>query len=745
MAEEGLPTTKYEVVANLRLTGKFADKVKRATAGLPKLSSGLLRMAQMAERMGASMSRALTVVATLGKTLGLVIGAAATGGMFLLARGGARFAAEMEQAKLNIGTMFQLFGQAQGTLGDSVTAAEAWHINLALAERTMENFLKLQRQTPAGAADLVTIYQNAAAGLAQTGAALERQEKFITSMSLLGPALGNDFRQIGADISRMLTGGAGLDVRTWTILRTNITEAARELGLIDKSIQGADQITQEWNKNLTQPDKLRALEMAISRLGPEIKDTFGKSLGGLVTTTSSNMKVLKKALMQPLVSGYRNFLEVANRESSILFGTEAMARWGDILQHFGEIAARGADKLFIAIVRGADYLANNVGKVERAIKAGFEAGAFIVKAVIAKTIFSAIAGPLLSLSGRGVRAGAGAISGGRKIIGAIGEKRIGIHRRMARGMLGGTTTGIAGRIGQRFGKLLGGREFRGLEKGFLRLASGMGAAAVSLAPLVLGFGALTLAVGVVGVVIAGISAYIVQNWKQIAASIKTNMEDTIKPAIRGVVRAGLRLWFGLVVLGEAFLGGEKSAGALAGSLNLVEEAIKGIAGVVILFAKVGQILFKIIGLIKAAITGLLVTATKWKRLYSPYGALAGQGKESKVAKEWAQATLKSLEMSDKLGELAQRFGEIQEKGTKESESRVEAQTKKLSDALLKFAGGAKKGKRKVPVSGVHIGNVNNHMDLRNQDPDRIMAAFIPAMERLANKRVQSNEILPQGV
>lgn len=747
---DSLPEAKYEVTAYLRLKGGFKHQMDRAAKGLPKISQQMVRMGMAAEAMGQRMSGAMRGLAQTGKVMAMVAGGAAAAGMFSLAKGGAQFAYQMEQAKLNIGTMFQLFGQAQGTLGKSVTSAEAWRINLALAERSMENFMKLQRQTPAGAADLVTIYQTAAAGLAQTGAALERQEKFVTSMSLLGPALSNDFRQIGNDVSRMLTGGAGMDVRTWTILRTNIAEAAKALGFIQKGITDADKLTKAWNMNLTAPQKLKALEMAISRLGPEIKETFGKSMGGLLTTTASNMKVLKRALMQPLYDGFRAFLEKANKEGSGIFGTRAMDDWSGILGYFGTVMSKAADTWYGRITRAADYLAQNWSQITEHIKAGFEAGVFIIKALLAKAIFSAMAGPLLSLGGKAMQKGPGAVEGLKDLFMGMGAKRVGIHRKMSRGVFGKPGGGAAGMFGRMVGGVRGRRGgassgLMNLEKSLLLLGSGAAVATIALGPMLLLLSGLTIALGVVGVILGGVAAYMVERWDTIAKSIHSSMEDTIKPAIRGVVIAGLRLWYGLVSVGEAMMGGGKSIGFLTGALGMLEGAIKGVAFAAEIFLNIAAALRQVAGVLKTIYAGYFLIMSKALAVLPIPGAEGWSKTMGDLAKSFADSAADSFIGAAKLYDVADRFGEIQEKGTAEiTDELIKGKVDAIAKGILDIAGGAQK-KRKVPTSGVHIENNHMTLDLRQQDPDRIMSAFIRPMEKLANKRVQSFEMLPQGV
>ena len=745
---ETLPPTKYEVSAFLRLRGNFAKQMERQTKAVPRMSRALGRMASMAEDAGRRMSGSFAGVGNAMRSIAMLGGAGATAGMGMLIKGGAMFNYQMEQAKLNIGTMYQLFGQAQGALGGTVDDSEAWLINLALAERTMKNFMVLQRQTPAGAADLVQLYQSAASGLAQTGAALERQEKFVTSMSLLGPALDNDFRQIGADVSRMLTGGAGMDVRTWTILRSNIESAAKELGFIKKSVKDADDITKAWNKNLTQAQKLKALEKAISALGPAIKKTFGESMGGLITTTSSNLKTLKGSFAQPLYDGFRLFLKRANSDKSSIFGERAMGEWMKVLTRYGKVLAKGAERVYSAIERGSAYLLENGAIVGEYIKQGFEAGMLIVKAMLARMIFNAMMGPILSGAGRlgGLRGKGGEMAEWWK---KLGGQRQGMHTQMALGMRRGSGKGAAGWMGQKMGNVLGRGDgfgfLRGLEKALLSFASmGLMMGVLAAKALLVGtvLAGLVIVFGALGTIIAGIAAYIVEKWDEIAKAIRENIW-TIRAAMWGMVKAGLRLWYGLVMLGEQFVGGKKSVDLLVMGINAMTWAIE-------VAAKVFQFFINIVSLFKKMVGGMkLIFSSFYNMLGAVMEKIPGMGEEARkwrgYAKDWRASAAEDIRQSDVLGNLADKFGKIQAQGTKAiTPEMINEKVEKMSQGLLDLAAGPKK-KRKVPPSGIHVNNMYHQWDLRNTDPDRVMAAFIPRVNRLANKRTQAYDMTEQGV
>ncbi len=744
--------TRYEVAAFLRLKGNFASQTARAGRGLPRLHSMVVNISRSAEMMGRNMSQSLRQITTIAKVaagIGVGAGAAGLAGLF---SGGFSFANEMENAKLNIATMFQLFGQVEGALGRSVSASETWAINQALAADSMERFRKLQRDTPAGAADLVRIYQSAASGLAQTGKSLEEQRQLITSMSLLGPALENDFGQIGRDTGRILEGGAGMDVRTWLLLRTNIMAAAKELKFVNKGLNDADKFTKAWNTELSSTQKFDALKKAISALGPEIKKTFGQSLGGLMTTTSSNFKMLQLALVTPLREGFRQFLSDANKESSSIFGKDAMDRWEGIMNHFGTVLAGAADNVFSAVKKSVDYLATNWAVLTEYIKDGFEAGIFIVKALLAKAIFNAVAGPLVTVAARLVQATSG-ISGGDRIggiknaISGFADRRRGLHTRMARGLLGGEGGGLGGMFGRGVQKIrgrgAGAGGFRGMESMLLKVGSLGGAAATAAAPmatLITSMGVVGIMAGSVGVIIAGMSAFLIENWDKVMGAIVANM-DKIRPAIRAVVITGLRLWHGLVAIGKVFLGGSKSVSILITGLGFLKTALDIVGSVVVFFIETGATLRTVVGGLQAVFGALFGVLAEAVDLFPGLGRTAQGLRDMGMA--FDESSRESADGAAALMEVAAQFNRVLAAGNAAiTEDVIKGYVDAIEQSILQAAS---KGSRKSPTAGVHIENFNNNLDLRNQDPDRIVSAFIPHIERMTNRRIQASSMLPQGV
>lgn len=741
-----IPETKYEVSAFLRLKGDFEARMTRASKKASTLHRGLARLSSMAERVSGKMGGATSGMARQAKVLAVIAGGAGAAGMATLAKGGFAFADEMERSQLSIATMFQLFGQAEGALGKNIGAAKSWDIHLRLAERTMKRFMILQRETPAGAADLVEIYKSAASGLAQTGVSLSKQEAVVTKLSMLGPNMRNDFGQIGRDMSMMMRGLGGSDVQTFSLMTKPLREAAKLMPDINKKLTTAGKFTEEWNKKLTAKQRFDVFEKAISVFGPAMNKTFKESMDGLKSTTRSNMQVLAMSFATPLRDGYKKFLSDANDDSSAIFGKKAFANWVEVLGKAGGFFSKSADKIYKKIFDAAKFIGENADEIGRNIKSAFAFGVLLLKGMLAKALFSAVAGPALGLAGK-LRGAANGKSIRETLGGAataFGEKRRGVHARMARGFVGGQGGGAGGMFGRGVRKLVGDKgsnNLRNVGAPILRITSLLATLGSVISPVLLLLVPLVLVFGFIGVAFAGMAVYFIENWDKISSSITDNMES-IKPAIKAVVTAGYRLWYGLVAIGEQFIGGKSGADLMTTALKAMEWIIGKVTGAVSFFLKVGSSIQFVVGVLQD-VFGVLFQMMADVAGWVP--GMASTQEAMKMMSEAFSATAdESYQSGRNLEKLAAKFDEFSTKElTAEQKSKIDKKTEDMSK-LLARAAGPRKGK-KVPTSGMYVNNMYNAWDLREQDPDRLMAAFLPKLEKLTDKRVQGFDVLTQGV
>ena len=186
--------TTYQVNAVLTLKGKFEQQMRRASRSIDPVQRKMNRLARTMSKIGKFMGSGAKVPGA-----GLFGPLAAAGGAGLVATMGAavtsgfRFNKLMEDTSMSIGTMFSLFNVGQSTLKANATEAESFARNMQMAEAAQAQLYKKQARTPAGFTQLLEMTQQAVPGLAQATNDVNRMTELMTELSLLGPALNNDF------------------------------------------------------------------------------------------------------------------------------------------------------------------------------------------------------------------------------------------------------------------------------------------------------------------------------------------------------------------------------------------------------------------------------------------------------------------------------------------------------------------------------------------------------------------------
>ena len=318
------------------------------------------------------------------------------------------------------------------------------------------------------------------------------------------------------------------------------------------------------------------------------------------------------------------------------------------------------------------------------------------------------------------------------------------HTQFALGMRRGTGSGVSGLLGRGFGNVLGrggiGGVLRGFEKFMARAVAWGSMLVVGAAVIGTSLAVLAVAFGGIIIVVASLAAYIIENWNKLSKDVRDNMAK-IRVAMRGVVEMGLRLWYGLVGIGEQLTGAAAGSDVLIVALDTVKLVIDIISSSVVN-------LIDLVVFLKRATIGFSGSITRYKAIdakilsYLPW-------KADEVKKRQAEVKKRLFDDSDEIEklrgyqDLAERFRTMQTKGgLSVTDAKIDAITNKLTEMLGKAAG--EKPNRKVPKAGVHVDNMHVNLDLRDTDPDRVMDAFIPQIERLADKRVQAYDMQEQG-
>lgn len=681
--------TTYEVNAKLQLQGKFEMQMRRASRSIDPVQRKMARLAKTVQRFGRGIRGASLQMGQFAKMGAALGGAAAGGGIFAMITAGFRFNKVQEDTIQNLATMNAFYKVGNRYVKDASDKAALFAANVGIAGTMWEELLVRQQETPAGVNQLAQLTQGAMAGIAQVNKPLDQQLDLITKLSMLGPALANDYKQLGADTMRILTGGAGQDVLTFRLMRNEIFEAVKASGKLGKTIQNNDKFVKEFNTKLTETQKFEFMVTAMKPLGKRFTKMFGESMSGLASASKSKMSQISGAFTTPMYLGFRNFLKKANMQK------------GGALTMGGLLEGKQLEK-FIGI---AAYFGDVVGGVFNRFLTSFERLMYNV---------------LRRWS---------SITDGFKLMWdtAITMLKIAIVTSLGRT--------AAGMFVQAVGKSM---ELFDKAKGGLKKAGGGMKGLGALLPRLLGFGALTAAASVVGVIIAGMSAYIIDNWKTLVDQMLSGW-DKVSAGITKVWVAGMQLWGALKIIGEAFLGVNDGADMATGSLGIVESILKGMGWFVKIVATGMSVLNKVIAGWQLLIGESAILQGKLLK------HIPGMGGKGQFLEDVGMAFKSAGQDNER--EAAQwdaAIAKLDEMLSREGTDRELADAKKKADELREWLKRFRAGKR-TPASGVNINNQYNQWDLRNTDPDRIMSAFVPKLEQMADQRTQSYEALDQGV
>lgn len=426
--------------------------------------------------------------------------------------------------------------------------------------------------------------------------------------------------------------------------------------------------------------RLELLEEALKAFGPEVKDQWARSMAGISSTTMSNIQIISGQLTKPLFEAWKTFLNKINKSDSGVFGTRAMARWEAIGSQLGRKLEGAANFWFNAIERGLTSINENWDNVIAQVRSAFEVGALVLK-------------------------GALAVGGAKAATG------------VAVGVVGGGLAAFSG---------------------FAQILAAIGPVALTLIPVV---GALGLVLAGLAVAFGGVAAFVVENWDQIVAGFRSGA-ITMRPIIAQLEL----LWLKMVGLGEALLGTtdptiafQQVINAIAGSIGLLMTALyplRVILGIITTFvAGLTAVLYVQVQAFASLIN------TIWPTDDSALQNFADSLKETSV--DYANLSGALFTAGDAAKSAKSSFLDFAESITD-----AEAFASEEKRLASRVRGMEQKGKRRPPTvptaPGTFINKMENHWDLRGTDPDRLMSAFLPKLEKLADQRTQGFGQVPQG-
>lgn len=764
----------YDVTAWLRQRGNFAKEMKAAASAMRPAERSLGVMSDRAHAFGRNMAAgAATTAATWAKT------AAAIGGVVTLMSGGGliagglRFNKTMEDAQLSMSTMYNLFNFSARAADVLSGKTSQFAYNMGLAKASMSELYEIAKRSPGSFRDVTKLYQGAAAGLSKNTEDVSRHMQFVEKASQLS-GLAENFETLGAQMGRVMAGSAGAEMNVWKVMVKPAMEAAQRLKLM-KVAPGMrdDKFTEQFNK-LGGDARLQILMEAMGKIGPEVMKANAESMEGLVSSTRSALDTLSGGFTKTLYDNMKKTLLRLNGEGG-LFGTKSLLKFQEMSEAIGGKMASAFDRIALRLEKGAEYLRDNWEDVSNTVYKSLQIGAGLIKGAFAYGLAKMIAGSVM-MAGGGIGKGLsyaggmmGSKAGAGRALSAVGrfgtptrgrDEKTGrfakgafspllLYQRLV-GKMTSAGQGLTAALLQPRKSLvaLGGQMAR-LNPAISRFGMGLATSAMQMAPMVLQLGLMAVAAGMVAVVVGGLAAYLISNWRQIADALIKGLDDgTI--SLTPLITAAYVLWARFVLVGQALVGGTSSATTFQGMINAISTGMD-VAGKVMgfLIRRVADMVGAW-GAMKLAMQGVMYIIVKVVEFISELpGVGSALGFDAELVAR-ARANYDAFSMgvqdtftkADELYALADKLSNIELKDTDFAKIQRDAEKmeKSLRDMLSPEKG---KGLKSPRGPKVKIEKVVVEIDLRGEDPDRVMTAFVEPLERLADRRIQAFDV-PEG-
>lgn len=646
---------------------------------------------------------------------------------------------EIENLNFSVATTLQLFGRnkriidaTSGAILGQRDAAGMFAANLSEAATATDKLFRIAATSPASFQQAQQLFQNILPGIAQVEDSMENILQFSKKALSVGTLLGGDFKQAGADLRRILTGQAGMDVRAWaeglsTAARRAAVSAGGDLNKLAKMT--GSKFTQAFNQ-LDPAKRYGLMQSALKDLGAST-EAAGSTWDGLTSAIKSDVFLLQKGFGEALFGGMKGKFKTLVGQGGIANPlSESFQKLEESAKVAGSFLAAAGGKIFDKLVAGTEYFAANWKTIYTKLAQAFSRGIKAAKLFLALRATQMVAGSAISAAGKG-------IGGAQKLVGFI------------KGFfVKGKWDQAASRFKTSSGTFVGGADAAAMRiKGLVAALGGLVPALGLVLPLVLTLG---LGLAGLGVAFAGVAAYFIDNWDLVTQGI-ANGTVTLGP----LASALGHLWAKLVALGQAIIGGDGAADAtskLNSVIILAAGAVHGIIGVFALFlraAGVVQFAFNMVTLgLKSIAAGFVaVVDTILRMVRDMLSVFPGTGDVVSDLDAAIKATSGSIgdlfESSKQDTRDATKFFDLADvfEGAYDTEGNyakaLEDATKKALSDANKGAGAGSPGQKFAPAKNITVHNLRVEMDLRNKDPDRIMGAFVRKLEKVTNNPTQA--------
>jgi hypothetical protein len=728
------PQITYRVAAHLSSKGDLAKSMGQKAAAVGGFSAKLDAAASKAMTFGKAQTQAMLGAASaVGKYSAAIGGMAVAGGLGMMVAKGAELNAGMEKATNTIAGTLQLFNHSAG-------AADQLGQNIKIAGAAMEMLSKIADDSPGEMRDVQMLFQNMLPGARSVTGEMGRIMELTKSLAVYTPTLGGDFGLVGAQMSRMLTGGAGAEMEVWKTLQVPILKAGQAMDLYGqkgKKVFSATQaegekLTQAFNK-LSKEDRLRVVEAAMKGGADDLAKMYAKSWEGASSSAISSLRKIAASFTKPMFEAIKSALIKANGEGGVL-GKDGLQKLRTAAAAVGGLLTKGLVKVIGGIEKGATYLSNNWESVANTVFHAMQIGAGLLKGAFAWGLTKMIAGAAIIAAafavktgtavGKGISAGMGA---GKSAVKGVASFAANTKKFVDTVTKGNPISNALGAV-------------TGLIQGFSKIA----VFAAVMVPLLLVAGAAFAVIGVGLVAVAGIAAYLVSKWDELSASIVKGFNDgtvTLKP----LITAAMVLWEKMKKVGEALVGGATGGSMMQWAIDLaakavdaVTNAVSGLLSMTATFirwvGKAADIVDFVAGETDASKIGKKtdeLMARSTMDYGEAYKVVLGKYHAGDYKDEFANPFSKSAnEMADEVDRIANAFDSA---GLKDIDfGAIDQMTESLTEELKKILGiGDDPKNNRAKGASVNIGHLTQQFDLRGEDPDRAMVAWVEPIERMA--------------
>lgn len=311
----GEETTSFKVKADLVLD---ATRARAQTVQMQAKIFGLANQIRGTSNLAAGMVRNLVGIGAA------YFGVAAITRAFAAAKQGAtEYAKELESTRIGLTSVMA-----------AVTGAQ-WSQAEQMAGNVFEQVRQDSIKSVATAQELFTLYQGIVGPIIQAGFGLKTVRTMTLDTVNAAGVLGVDLEQARRDVSLMVRGAAGMDVKLFSMLRST--------GAIVES-------TEQWNKSLTQQERVEKLAAALARFAPA-GDKFARSFAGVTSTFKGIRQEFTRSAWQPIMDSMARALW---RVNDILIANQDTIQ--DRLRQWGEKTAKCLDGVFERAANGLDYV-----------------------------------------------------------------------------------------------------------------------------------------------------------------------------------------------------------------------------------------------------------------------------------------------------------------------------------------------------------------------------------------------------